>query len=205
MAAPPTFDDVTLKHLDLIQGVVARLANNSFYMKGWALTVAGAFFAFSAKDLNPRIAAVGLLPVLAFWGLDGYFLSRERLYRVLYDAVRTGNERVPRLSMNYTLVRPDRPWYAMRGNPQTCWAAVWSRTLWPFYLAIFAVGVAVLITGVQSRDDSPHGRREGPHRLLHQSSSHVAAKAHPYCLPPTGAQYVGEDGKSSARHRSRPT
>jgi hypothetical protein len=33
-----------LKHLEFVQAVITRLANNSFLMKGWALTVAGAFY-----------------------------------------------------------------------------------------------------------------------------------------------------------------
>ena len=39
----PPLDEVVVKHLELIQAVITRLANNSFLMKGWALTVTGAF------------------------------------------------------------------------------------------------------------------------------------------------------------------
>ena len=31
---------------------------------------------------------MGLVPVLIFWGLDGYFLWQERLFRALYDHIR---------------------------------------------------------------------------------------------------------------------
>ena len=38
----PVLDDGRIKHLELIQMVVARMGNNSFLIKGWSLTVTGA-------------------------------------------------------------------------------------------------------------------------------------------------------------------
>ena len=35
-----------VKHLELIQAIITRLASNSFFIKGWALTVAAATFGF---------------------------------------------------------------------------------------------------------------------------------------------------------------
>jgi hypothetical protein len=78
------------RHLELIQAIVGRMAGNSFLLKGWSVTIAAALFALAAKDSNPRLAWIALLPGLAFWGLDAYYLRQERLYRCLYDAVRTG-------------------------------------------------------------------------------------------------------------------
>jgi hypothetical protein len=83
----PTNDEV-MKHLEFIQGVISRQATNSFLLKGWALTVAGAVYAFATKGTDWRVAAIGLMPVVIFWGLDGYYLRQERLFRCLYDAVR---------------------------------------------------------------------------------------------------------------------
>lgn len=80
-------DDQT-KHLELIQGVVNRLAGNSFAYKGWAITLVAALFALGAKEANAAYIFVGLLPALAFWGLDAYHLRQERLFRALYDGVR---------------------------------------------------------------------------------------------------------------------
>jgi hypothetical protein len=44
------FDEHRLKHMEFIQAVVGRLASNSFFVKGWAITVAGAFIGFALKD-----------------------------------------------------------------------------------------------------------------------------------------------------------
>jgi hypothetical protein len=136
--ADKAIDPLTIKHLEFIHGVVGRLANDSFLMKGWALTVGGAFFGFSVRDLNWRIALVGLLPVMAFWGLDSYFLSRERMFRALYDAVRTGDPTVEPMCMDYRLCAgPNLTWRATLPSP----------TLWLFYGPILAVGIVAIVAG----------------------------------------------------------
>jgi len=139
------FDEVTLKHLELVQDVIARLATDSFLMKGWGLTVAGAFFGFSVKDLDWRLALVGLLPVIAFWVLDAYFLSRERIYREMYESVRLRESKVGPLSMDYRSVASAATWHT--GHPrQGNWlVTVWSRTLFVFYAPILSVGLALVV------------------------------------------------------------
>jgi hypothetical protein len=99
-------DEQNLKHLEMIQSVISRLAGNSFSMKGWSITLIAALMALAAKDANERYAAVALFPALCFWGLDAYYLRQERLFRKLYDAVslnlKVGQpaEPIPSLSMN---------------------------------------------------------------------------------------------------------
>ena len=54
MADPDGADGAWLKHLEFIQAVITRLANDSFLMKGWALTVAGAFYGFAVKGTSGK-------------------------------------------------------------------------------------------------------------------------------------------------------
>ena len=75
-----------MKHLDLIQSVITRMASNSFLLKGWSVTLASALFGLSAKDSEPRLALLALLPIVTFWGLDAYYLGYERQFRKLYSA-----------------------------------------------------------------------------------------------------------------------
>ena len=84
--------DEQVKHLELIQAVVNRLAGNSFAYKGWAITLVAALIALNAKEASVRLVLVALLPAVAFWGLDAYYLRQERLFRKLYDAVRVMDE-----------------------------------------------------------------------------------------------------------------
>jgi hypothetical protein len=76
-----------LKHLELIQGVINRMAGNSFLLKGWSVTLVSALFALAAKDSNQFFIYLAYFPCVAFWGLDGYFLWQERMYRNLYKSV----------------------------------------------------------------------------------------------------------------------
>ncbi len=76
------------KHLELIQGVINRMASNSSSMKGWAITLVAALFALSAQDAERRYVYIALLPAFAFWMLDAYYLQQEKLFRKLYDKVR---------------------------------------------------------------------------------------------------------------------
>ena len=75
-------------HLQMIQSVIARMAQNSFALKGWAVALISAIFALSANDTNTHVALVAYLPAVVFWALDSYYLLQERLFRRLYDSVR---------------------------------------------------------------------------------------------------------------------
>ena len=84
-----------IKHLEMIQGVVNRLAGNSFAIKGWSITLVSALTAIGVDKSDGRFALAALLPAVIFWILDGYFLWQERLFRKLYDAVRLGEKDKP--------------------------------------------------------------------------------------------------------------
>ena len=47
--------DKKLKHLEMVQGVINRMASNSFMLKGWAVTLVAGIFAF------PRIFPLPLI------------------------------------------------------------------------------------------------------------------------------------------------
>lgn len=41
-----------LKHLEMIQGIINRMASNSFALKGWSVTLVAGIFALSSKDAS---------------------------------------------------------------------------------------------------------------------------------------------------------
>jgi hypothetical protein len=82
------FEDNRIKHLDMIQAVVARLGGNGFLIKGWSVTIAGAFIALAVNAEDCSFARVGIASSVVLWGLDGYFLRAERRFRALSDRVR---------------------------------------------------------------------------------------------------------------------
>lgn len=81
-----------VKHLELIQAVINRMASNSFLLKGWTITLVAALFALAGKDAEVRFAGIALLPTVAFWLLDAFFLHQERCFRALYNHVRISTE-----------------------------------------------------------------------------------------------------------------
>ena len=80
--------DNKIKQLEFIQGIVNRLAANSFQLKGWSVFIVAAILGVGSIEKTSSIAILAVLPVIMFWGLDGYYLWQERLFRLLYDHVR---------------------------------------------------------------------------------------------------------------------
>jgi hypothetical protein len=135
--ADQRISETEIKHLEFIQTVIGRQASNSFLIKGWALTVAGIFYGFAANELNWRIALVALLPGVVFWGLDAYYLWQERVFRCLYDAVRTGKPAIDPFCMK-AKHHPDLQ------IDKYLRVAV-TKTIWSIYTLILAVGVGILV------------------------------------------------------------
>ena len=76
------------KHLEFIQSALTRMANNSFLIRGWSVTLVSALFALAAKDADRRLVLISYFPCVMFWCLDAYYLAQERLFRSLYDSAR---------------------------------------------------------------------------------------------------------------------
>ena len=81
------------KHLDMIQGIVNRMAGNSFMLKGWTVTLIAGVFALASKDVDECYFGIAYIPILIFWGLDSYYLQQERLYRSLYEKITNTEEK----------------------------------------------------------------------------------------------------------------
>ncbi len=121
-------NELRVKHLQMIQVVINRLAGNSFALKGWSIVIVSALFALSAKDANERYAILALLPALCFWGLDAYYLRQEILFRAFYEAVRHEMEQgedqqsIPPFSLDTTPVtRNVDPWCKVVWSPTISW------------------------------------------------------------------------------------
>jgi hypothetical protein len=77
-----------LKHLEFIQSVISRLANCSFLIKGWSITLVIGILAFSITNSYKILAIIAVIPIMVFWGLDCYFLWQENLFIALYESAR---------------------------------------------------------------------------------------------------------------------
>jgi hypothetical protein len=80
--------ETRIKYLEMIQAVIARLAGHSFAVKGIAITLATGAIGFAASLKRPEAALAGAAAVLVLWGLDAFYLRRERAFRRLFDVER---------------------------------------------------------------------------------------------------------------------
>jgi len=126
-----------LKHLEMLQQVITRMANNSFLIKGWSITLVSALLAFAAKDEIHIMAWIALLPCVAFWILDAYFLRQERLFRKLYDHCRLHQPSTPSdFSMNTM---------PMNDKVASLFGVMFSQTLWIFHGVLAGLIVAIIV------------------------------------------------------------
>lgn len=76
-----------LRHLEMIQGVINRMASNSFVFKGWSVTILAGLSAFATRDANKKLLLIAFFATLMLWAIDGFYLSLERKYREVYAKV----------------------------------------------------------------------------------------------------------------------
>ena len=119
-------------YLGLIQGVINRMAGNSFLLKGWSVTLVAGLSAFAAKDAKPAFALIAAGVAILFALLDSYYLAWERAYRNLYNAQATASD--PSWSMAAT--RPDGGAYR---------SALGSVSVWPLHLVVVVAAVATAV------------------------------------------------------------
>lgn len=134
-------DPDRVKHLEFIQAVIARLASNSFLIKGWSLTVAAALLAFTAKESTWGVSLIPLVPIALFWLLDGLFIRQERAFRNLYEETRKQGTSVEPFSM-------DASQFVER-EPITAVLTSWSLVLFHggLFLAQLIVAAVILLSG----------------------------------------------------------
>jgi len=132
-------DEKQVHHLDMIQAVINRMAQNSFTLKGWALTLIAGTFALSAKEANHWFMLVAIVPVVAFWGLDSYYLRLESKFRQLHDEVRglSGEE----WSASPFDMNPDR----FDDRVDSWFKLLFSRSEAGYYMPVLIVTIGIVV------------------------------------------------------------
>ena len=72
------------KHLEIYQGVITRMAENSRSCKVWCVTLVSAILVLVARTGEADHALIALAPTVLFYVLDAYYLSLERGFRHSY-------------------------------------------------------------------------------------------------------------------------
>ena len=93
-------DAIYSQYFTIIQDVINRMAQNSFSIKAWTVTLIAAIFILTFSIVNTLIFGVLLTITIIFWVLDSYYLKLERVYRRLYKTkVEEYNDNQKRKSM----------------------------------------------------------------------------------------------------------
>ena len=121
------------KHLEIMQDVITRMAENSRSCKVWCVTLVAATLVLVARTGKADHALIAIVPAALFYVLDAYYLMLERRFRKSYNnfvgKVHEGQVTTRDL---YTMV-PDGSIAQM-----TLWAMVRSFSVLPFYVAVVA-------------------------------------------------------------------
>lgn len=137
------------KEIDLIQSCVNRMAQNSFMVKGWLITLVTVILALLPENVNVRgVCIIVLLATFCFWYLDAFFLRLERLYRWKYEWVIA--KRVESDKFYYDLNPMNRDMWLL---PKTCIPkeapsvvrVMFTKSLTPLYSMIVGVTLFIFI------------------------------------------------------------
>jgi hypothetical protein len=85
---PDKIADLRVKHLELIQLVIARMANYGATLKNYCITLIATVCGLAVTLQKPWAGLLALLPTVIFAVLDARYLCSERRFRGLYDKVR---------------------------------------------------------------------------------------------------------------------
>ena len=125
-------DTNKIQHLQMILGIINRMASNSFALKGWTVTLVVGVYAFWGQQSNKKLFLIAYIPIIAFWLLDSFYLLQERQFRKLYNAV----HQLEGYGINFNLER--KP-----GTLVAYYRSVISHTEILFYIPL--IGIATII------------------------------------------------------------
>lgn len=144
-------DDKTLrileKEIDLIQSCINRMAQNSFIVRGWAITLITFALALISKSVDLKLLC-GILLVVAvcFWYLDAFFLKMERLYRWKYEWVIANRQQNETFLFDLNPYNKDMWGQDKQGNERKeprMIAVMFSKTLIPIYITLIFLEIAL--------------------------------------------------------------
>lgn len=124
-------------HLEMLQGVIQRMAENSRSCKLWSSTALSVVLFLSVRFGVPGYALVALVPLSLFSLLDIYYLSLEQRFRSSYndtlEALKGGS------------YGPDNAYRIAPAKFRKCYLAkcLQSPSIWIYYGAALCVVVAV--------------------------------------------------------------
>lgn len=121
--------EMRMKHLELLQGVISRMANQSANLKNYCMTLVAGIIGLSVAVQKPDALLYAMPVVLVFAALDANYLKLERAFRAQYNSVR----KEPIDQASDFLITPGwetgRKWYE----------SLWSWSVFWFYAPLVVI------------------------------------------------------------------
>lgn len=130
--------DLRLKNLEMLQGVISRMAGYGASFKSYCITVATGVIGFGITLHSPAVALLALIPVFAFAVADAQYLRVERRFRALFEGTRKEPwDIIPTFNMDLNEAPPQS-----FASAASSWSIVW------FYGPL-ATAVVIAVIGVK--------------------------------------------------------
>ena len=137
------------KEIELIQSCINRMAQNSFMIKGWTISLVAVVLALLPETVDFRILSIiCMVSTICFWFLDAFYLRTEKLYRRKYEWIIAN--RIETLDFSYDL----NPYNSKMWIPEEdgtiksapCIVRVmFTQTLVPIYVPLLALSIFYFI------------------------------------------------------------
>lgn len=133
MSEEKKFERIYGDYFKIIQGVINRMAKNSFLIKAWTITLVSAILVLTLSLLNIFVLSILIGVTVIFWGLDSFYLRLERIYRKFYnEKVNKYNDKVTRKDLELFSMDIDK----LRGEEEGILKIMRSNSEKYFYLTI---------------------------------------------------------------------
>lgn len=140
------------KEIELIQACINRMAQNSFMIKGWTISLVAVVLALLPETVDfSLLSAICIISTICFWFLDAFYLKTEKLYRKKYEWVIA--RRIETLEFSYDLNPYNSGMWLPEKNGTVksvpCIVRVmFTKTLTPIYCPLLALSIIYLISNL---------------------------------------------------------
>ncbi len=126
-------DSAVIKHMEMYQGIITRMANNSAAIKQWGLPVITGILAFIIKDDKSNLVWLSVFALFVFYFLDSYYLMLENRFRngFMASAELIAEGRFPKSKLFELKPMGDEGRFYLK--------ALTSPATWPVYLGMLGV------------------------------------------------------------------
>ena len=126
-------NEAVIKHMEMYQGIITRMAGNSAACKTWGIPLVAAILGFVIEKQNAYLGVLAIMTLVVLYLLDSYYLKLENNFREGFaNSAAKIQGGIFKQSDLYQLLPSD--------IKNAHWMkAVQSPATWPVYLGLFVL------------------------------------------------------------------